>query len=132
MRTAAPTMRVHDGRALASVTLLSTQSATAAPAEPKPAIEDVQKKVDELYRQARQRDASSTNRAGSPPPRPRQPTQGRHAALRRGEAETEKINEARRELGAYAAEQYRTGGIAPTATFFLADDPQAYFDQSRG
>lgn len=38
--------------ALAGVTLLSTQSATAAPASPKPSIEDVQKKVDDLYRQA--------------------------------------------------------------------------------
>src|SRR6478609_11687595 len=38
--------------ALASVTLLSTQSATAAPAEPKPSVEEVQKKVDDLYRQA--------------------------------------------------------------------------------
>ncbi|WP_405397550.1 NlpC/P60 family protein [Streptomyces microflavus] len=113
--------------ALASVTLLSTQSATAAPAEPKPAIEDVQKKVDELYRQA----GSATqqyNRAksASTAQRTKVDTLLSDVAKR-----TEKINEARRELGAYAAEQYRTGGIAPTATFFLADDPQAYFDQSR-
>ncbi|MET9928143.1 MULTISPECIES: NlpC/P60 family protein [unclassified Streptomyces] len=113
--------------ALASVTLLSTQSATAAPAEPKPAIEDVQKKVDELYRQA----GSATqqyNRAktASTAQRTKVDTLLSDVAKR-----TEKINEARRELGAFAAEQYRTGGIAPTATFFLADDPQAYFDQSR-
>ncbi|WP_460037457.1 C40 family peptidase [Streptomyces cavourensis] len=113
--------------ALASVTLLSTQNATAAPAEPKPAIEDVQKKVDELYRQAgsatqqynRAKAASTTQRA-------KVDTLLSDVAKR-----TERINEARRELGAYAAAQYRTGGIAPTATFFLADDPQGYFDQSR-
>ncbi|ATZ00118.1 glycoside hydrolase [Streptomyces cavourensis] len=113
--------------ALASVTLLSTQNATAAPAEPKPAIEDVQKKVDELYRQAgsatqqynRAKAASATQRA-------KVDTLLSDVAKR-----TERINEARRELGAYAAAQYRTGGIAPTATFFLADDPQGYFDQSR-
>ncbi|MEU0700405.1 NlpC/P60 family protein [Streptomyces bacillaris] len=113
--------------ALASVTLLSTQNATAAPAEPKPAIEDVQKKVDELYRQAgsatqqynRAKAASATQRA-------KVDTLLSDVAKR-----TERINEARRELGAYAAAQYRTGGIAPTATFFLADDPQEYFDQSR-
>ncbi|WP_432151183.1 NlpC/P60 family protein [Streptomyces sp. bgisy029] len=113
--------------ALASVTLLSTQSATAAPAEPKPAIEDVQKKVDELYRQA----GSATQqynraKAASTAQRTKVDTLLSDVAKR-----TERINEARRELGAYAAEQYRTGGIAPTATFFLADDPQAYFDQSR-
>ncbi|MDX3376728.1 NlpC/P60 family protein [Streptomyces sp. ME02-6991-2A] len=113
--------------ALASVTLLSTQSATAAPAEPKPAIEDVQKKVDELYRQA----GSATQqynraKAASTAQRTKVDTLLSDVAKR-----TEKINEARRELGAFAAEQYRTGGIAPTATFFLADDPQAYFDQSR-
>ncbi|MFD3959080.1 MULTISPECIES: C40 family peptidase [Streptomyces] len=113
--------------ALASVTLLSTQNATAAPAEPKPAIEDVQKKVDELYRQAgsatqqynRAKAAATTQRA-------KVDTLLSDVAKR-----TERINEARRELGAYAAAQYRTGGIAPTATFFLADDPQGYFDQSR-
>ncbi|MYW31814.1 glycoside hydrolase [Streptomyces sp. SID2119] len=113
--------------ALASVTLLSTQSATAAPVEPKPAIEDVQKKVDELYRQA----GSATQqynraKAASTAQRAKVDTLLSDVAKR-----TEKINEARRELGAFAAEQYRTGGIAPTATFFLADDPQAYFDQSR-
>ncbi|MFI7237327.1 NlpC/P60 family protein [Streptomyces cyaneofuscatus] len=113
--------------ALASVTLLSTQSATAAPAEPKPAIEDVQKKVDELYRQA----GSATQqynraKAASTAQRAKVDTLLSDVAKR-----TEKINEARRELGSYAAAQYRTGGITPTATFFLADDPQAYFDQSR-
>ncbi|WP_254811883.1 C40 family peptidase [Streptomyces cavourensis] len=113
--------------ALASVTLLSTQNATAAPAEPKPAIEDVQKKVDELYRQA----GSATQqynraKAASTAQRAKVDTLLSDVAKR-----TERINEARRELGAYAAAQYRTGGIAPTATFFLADDPQGYFDQSR-
>ncbi|WP_411081933.1 NlpC/P60 family protein [Streptomyces sp. cmx-18-6] len=113
--------------ALASVTLLSTQSATAAPTEPKPAIEEVQKKVDELYRQA----GSATQqynhaKAASTAQRTKVDTLLSDVAKR-----TEKMNEARRELGAYAAAQYRSGGIAPTATFFLADDPQSYFDQSQ-
>ncbi|MFJ2023014.1 NlpC/P60 family protein [Streptomyces sp. NPDC087897] len=113
--------------ALASVTLLSTQSATAAPAEPKPAIEEVRKKVDALYRQAgaatqeynRAKAASGTQQKKV------------DALLSDVAKRTEKINEARRALGSYAAAQYRSGGIAPTATFFLADDPQGYFDQSR-
>ncbi|MFD9424294.1 MULTISPECIES: C40 family peptidase [unclassified Streptomyces] len=113
--------------ALASVTLLSTQSATAAPAEPRPGIEEVRTKVDDLYRQAgtatqqynRAKAASVTQRAKV------------DALLEDAARRTDKLNEARRALGNYAAAQYRTGGIAPTATFFLADDPQAYFDQDQ-
>jgi peptidoglycan DL-endopeptidase CwlO len=125
MRTTAPAVGLTTA-ALASVTLLSTQSATAAP-DPKPSVEDVQKKVDELYRQAgtatqkynRAKEASTTQRA-------------KVQALLDDVAErADKLNEARRTLGTYAAAQYRSGSIAPTATFFLADDPQAYFDQSQ-
>ncbi|MEE1793680.1 NlpC/P60 family protein [Streptomyces sp. BE308] len=113
--------------ALASVTLLSAQSATAAPAEPRPGIEEVRTKVDDLYRQAgtatqqynRAKAASVTQRAKV------------DALLEDAARRTDKLNEARRALGNYAAAQYRTGGIAPTATFFLADDPQAYFDQDQ-
>lgn len=113
--------------ALASVTLLSTQSATAAPAEPKPAVEDVRKKVDELYRQA----GSATQQYNSAKAASTAQRDEVDALLSDVAKRTEKINEARRELGAYAAAQYRTGGIAPTATFFLADDPQSYFDQDQ-
>ncbi|MFI6896177.1 NlpC/P60 family protein [Streptomyces sp. NPDC050256] len=111
--------------ALASVTLLSTQSALAAPA-PKPSIEDVQKKVDDLYRQAgtatqqynQAKEATTTQRS-------KVDTLLDDVAKR-----TEKLNEARRTLGTYAAAQYRGGTLAPTATFFLADDPQSFFDQT--
>lgn len=126
VRTTTPAVGLTTA-ALASVTLLSTQSATAAPAEPKPAIEDVQKKVDALYRQAGTA-TQEYNRAksASAAQRTKVDTLLEDVAKR-----TEKINEARRALGSYAAAQYRDGGIAPTATFFLADDPQGYFDQSR-
>ncbi|MFI6963760.1 NlpC/P60 family protein [Streptomyces sp. NPDC050255] len=111
--------------ALASVTLLSTQSALAAPA-PKPSIEDVQKKVDDLYRQAgtatqqydQAKEATTAQRS-------KVDTLLDDVAKR-----TEKLNEARRTLGTYAAAQYRGGTLAPTATFFLADDPQSFFDQT--
>lgn len=111
--------------ALASVTLLSTQSALAAPA-PKPGIEDVQKKVDDLYRQA----GTATQHYD----------QAKEAsAKQRTEVDTllddiaeraDKLNDARRTLGNYAAAQYRDGALAPTATFFLANDPQSFFDQT--
>ncbi|MFH8881552.1 NlpC/P60 family protein [Streptomyces californicus] len=113
--------------ALASVTLLSTQSATAAPAEPKPAIEEVRKKVDDLYRQAGVA-TQEYNRAKAASGAQQKKVD---ALLSDVAKRTEKINEARRALGSYAAAQYRDGGIAPMATFFLAENPQGYFDQSR-
>ncbi|MFE7386278.1 NlpC/P60 family protein [Streptomyces sp. NPDC057582] len=126
VRTTTPAVGLTTA-ALAGVTLLSTQSATAAPSAPKPSIEDVQKKVDDLYRQAgtatqqynKAKEASATQR-------------GKVDALLEDVAErADRLNEARRTLGNYAAAQYRTGSIAPTATFFLADDPQSYFDQNQ-
>ncbi|MFB7912355.1 NlpC/P60 family protein [Streptomyces sp. NPDC056061] len=122
-RTTAPAVGLTTA-ALASVTLLSTQNAAAAPG-PKPGIEEVRKKVDDLYRQAgtatqkynRAKEASDAQRAKV------------DALLKDAAKRADRLNEARTTLGAYAAAQYRTGTVAPNATFFLADDPQAYFDQ---
>ncbi|MFJ9891020.1 NlpC/P60 family protein [Streptomyces sp. NPDC091287] len=126
VRTTTPAVGLTTA-ALASVTLLSTQSATAAPAEPKPAIEEVQKKVDALYRQAGTATQEYNRaKAASASQQTKVDTLLSDVAKR-----AEKINEARRALGSYAAAQYRNGGIAPAATFFLADNPQGYFDQSR-
>ncbi|MEU9790533.1 NlpC/P60 family protein [Streptomyces sparsogenes] len=112
--------------ALASVTLLS-QTASAEPGKPRPSIEEVKKKVDTLYHQAESA------------------TQGYNAAKERTGAQrakvdklldgiadrAEKLNEARRTLGTYAAAQYRGGGMASsTATLLFASDAQGIFDQS--
>ncbi|MEV2262971.1 NlpC/P60 family protein [Streptomyces anulatus] len=126
VRTTTPAVGLTTA-ALASVTLLSTQSATAAPADPKPAVEEVQKKVDALYRQAGAATQEYNRaKAASTSQQTKVDTLLSDVAKR-----TEKINEARRALGSYAAAQYRNGGIGPAATFFLADNPQGYFDQSR-
>ncbi|MFI6947082.1 NlpC/P60 family protein [Streptomyces sp. NPDC050422] len=111
--------------ALASVTLLSTQSALAAPA-PKPSIEDVQKKVDDLYRQA----GTATQQYNQAKEATTKQRSKVDTLLDDVAQRTEKVNEARRTLGTYAAAQYRGGALAPTATFFLADDPQSFFDQT--
>ncbi|MFJ1769403.1 NlpC/P60 family protein [[Kitasatospora] papulosa] len=113
--------------ALASVTLLSTQSATAAPAEPKPSIKEVQKKVDALYRQA----GTATQQYNKAKAASAEQRSKVDALLEAAAKRADKLNETRRELGSYAAAQYRGGSIAPTATFFLADDPQSYFDQDQ-
>ncbi|MFD5894165.1 NlpC/P60 family protein [Streptomyces sp. NPDC060366] len=113
--------------ALASVTLLSTQSATAAPAEPKPSIEEVQKKVDDLYRQAgtatqqynKAKEATDTQRKSV------------DRVLDDVAKSAEKVNEARRSLGTYAAAQYRAGAVGPTAALMFADSPESYFEQTQ-
>ncbi|MFJ1825909.1 NlpC/P60 family protein [Streptomyces sp. NPDC088178] len=125
MRTTAPAVGLTTA-ALASVTLLSTQSATAAPA-PKPSIEDVQKKVDDLYRQA----GTATQRYNQAKEASAAQRTKVDALLDDVAKRADELNEARRTLGAYAAAQYRTGSLTPSATFFLADDPQSYFDQSQ-
>ncbi|MFD6424281.1 NlpC/P60 family protein [Streptomyces sp. NPDC060198] len=113
--------------ALASVTLLSTQSATAAPSAPKPSIEEVRKKVDDLYRQA----GSATQEYNRAKDSTAEQQDKVDALLEEAAQRAEKVNEARRALGNYAAAQYRTGGLASSMTFFLADDPQSYFDQDQ-
>ncbi|MFF7949970.1 C40 family peptidase [Streptomyces griseorubiginosus] len=113
--------------ALTSVALLS-QSANAAPADDRPSLEEVEKKVDDLYRQAE----SATDTYNAAKERTTKQRKQVDTLLDDVARRTEKLNEARQELGSFAAEQYRTGATAPsTATFLLADTPQDYFDQTQ-
>ncbi|MEV5968781.1 C40 family peptidase [Streptomyces sp. NPDC051921] len=113
--------------ALASVTLLSGQSAHAVPTQPaKPSVEEVQKKVDRLYREAGAA-TQEYDRAKEATDRQRRAV-GR--MLDEAARRTEEINESRRALGAFAAAQYRAGAVGPTATLIFADSPQDYFDQT--
>ncbi|MFI2257683.1 C40 family peptidase [Streptomyces tubercidicus] len=111
--------------ALASVTLLS-QSAEAAPRAPKPTVEEVQKKVDDLYHQA-ETTTQKYNAAKERSDAQRATVDGLlDAAAKRAE----KMNESRRKLGSYASAQYRTGGMNPTAQLMLAKDPQQFVDRN--
>ncbi|MDQ1016906.1 C40 family peptidase [Streptomyces afghaniensis] len=114
--------------ALTSVALLS-QSANAAPeADDKPSLEEVEKKVDDLYRQAE----SATDKYNSAKEKTTKQRKRVDTLLDDVAQRTQKLNEAREELGSFAAAQYRTGAAAPdTATFLLADTPQDYFDQTQ-
>ncbi|MGW5738311.1 MULTISPECIES: NlpC/P60 family protein [Streptomyces] len=112
--------------ALTSVALLS-QSAQAAPSAPqKPSLEEVQKKVDDLYHQA----GVATQKYNSAKERTDKQRKKVDTLLDDVAERTEKLNEARRQLGTFAAAQYRTGGVSETATMMLADDPQSFFDQN--
>ncbi|GAA0605852.1 C40 family peptidase [Streptomyces crystallinus] len=124
IRSAAPAVGITTA-ALASVSLLA-QSAGAAPGTPGPTVEEVQRKVDDLYRQAGTA-TEAYNRAKEATDERRAEVGGLLDQVARG---TARLNDTRRVLGNYAAEQYRTGGMASTATLMLADDPQAFFDRN--
>ncbi|MEV8016580.1 C40 family peptidase [Streptomyces sp. NPDC086554] len=112
--------------ALTSVALLS-QSAQAAPSAPqKPSLEEVQKKVDDLYQQA----GVATQKYNSAKERTEKQRKKVDTLLDDVAKRADKLNEARQELGSFAAAQYRTGAVSETATMMLADDPQGYFDQN--
>ncbi|MER5439271.1 NlpC/P60 family protein [Streptomyces sp. NPDC002790] len=112
--------------ALTSVALLS-QTAQAAPAQPssKPRLEEVQQKVDTLYRQA---EVATQKYNGAKERTDSKKTQV-DKLLDDVAQRTDDMNTARQKLGRYAAEQYRSGSVSDTATMFLADDPEDYFSQ---
>ncbi|MGW3289054.1 NlpC/P60 family protein [Streptomyces sp. NPDC001002] len=114
--------------ALTSVALLS-QSANAAPStDGNPSLEEVEKKVDDLYRQAE----SATEKYNAAKEKTTKQRKRVDTLLDDVAQRTQKLNEARQELGSIAAAQYRTGASAPdTSTFLLADSPQDYFDQTQ-
>ncbi|MER5523924.1 NlpC/P60 family protein [Streptomyces sp. NPDC002677] len=114
--------------ALTSVALLS-QTANAAPSEDgKPSLEEVEKKVDALYRQAE----SATEKYNAAKEKTGKQRKQVDTLLDDVAERTDRLNKAREELGSFAAAQYRTGASAPdTATFLLADSPQDYFDQTQ-
>ncbi|CAM5650836.1 C40 family peptidase [Streptomyces fumanus] len=112
--------------ALTSVALLS-QTATAAPADDRPSLEEVRKKVDDLYRQA----GSATEKYNAVKERTTKQRERVDTLLDDVARRTQELNDAREELGSFAAAQYRSGASLPdTATLLLADTPQGYFDQT--
>ncbi|ANB08098.1 glycoside hydrolase [Streptomyces ambofaciens] len=113
--------------ALTSVALLS-QTATAAPSDDdRPSLEEVEKKVDDLYRQA----GSATEKYNAAKEKTTKQRKRVDTLLDDVAKRTQRLNEAREELGSYASAQYRTGSAIPeTATFLLADSPQDYVDRN--
>ncbi|MFE3270411.1 NlpC/P60 family protein [Streptomyces sp. NPDC059215] len=114
--------------ALASVALLSQTAHAAPPAEPRPTLEEVGKKVDDLYHQAE----TATEKYNATREKTAQQRKRVDTLLDDVARRTEKLNTAREELGSFAAAQYRTGASAPgSASLLLADNPQDYFDQTQ-
>ncbi|MGW4545117.1 NlpC/P60 family protein [Streptomyces violaceorubidus] len=113
--------------ALTSVALLS-QTANATPSDDRPTLEEVEKKVDDLYRQA----GSATEKYNAAKEKTTKQRKAVDTLLDDVARRTQKLNDAREELGSFASAQYRTGAAVPeTATLLLADSPQDYFDQNQ-
>ncbi|MGA5423043.1 C40 family peptidase [Streptomyces lavendulocolor] len=125
-----PAVGVTTAAALASVTLLSSQSATAAPGasgdpERKPTVEEVQRKVDDLYRQA----GTATQQYGrakesAEPQQRRGAGSVPGAAARRAEAP----DAPRRAFGSLTGVPHRSGGQAPAASLLRAEGPPVFAD----
>jgi cell wall-associated NlpC family hydrolase len=112
--------------ALTSVALLA-QTAQAVPSD-RPGLEEVQDKVDRLYRQAE----AATEKYNSAKEESKRQRKELDKLLDEVAERTEELNAAREKLGSYAAAQYRSGTALPdTATFLLADAPEDYFDQAQ-
>nr|WP_311766693.1 NlpC/P60 family protein [Streptomyces rhizosphaericus] len=87
----------------------------------------MKEKVDTLYHQAE----TATQRYNAAKERTDQQRAKVDKLLDSVAQRTEKLNEARRMLGNYAAAQYRDGGMARSAaTLLFSNDPQDVFDQS--
>jgi cell wall-associated NlpC family hydrolase len=112
--------------ALASVTLLS-EVANAAPApSPEQHIAEVQKKLDSLSHQAE----VATERYNGAKEKTAQQNAAVNKLLAEAAQKTQALNDARRQLGIFAAAQYRTGGFDTTANYLLAENPQQLLDQN--
>ncbi|MFE2462387.1 NlpC/P60 family protein [Streptomyces sp. NPDC059402] len=113
--------------ALTSVALLS-QTANATPSDDRPTLEEVEKKVDDLYRQA----GSATEKYNAAKEKTSKQRKKVDGLLDDVAKRTQKLNDAREELGSFASAQYRTGAAVPeSATLLLAESPQDYFDQNQ-
>ncbi|MEV8122882.1 NlpC/P60 family protein [Streptomyces sp. NPDC085944] len=113
--------------ALTSVALLS-QTANATPSDDRPTLEEVEKKVDDLYRQA----GAATEKYNAAKEKTTKQRKKVDGLLDDVAKRTQNLNDARAELGSFASAQYRTGASVPeTATLLLADSPQDYFDQNQ-
>ncbi|WP_405489739.1 NlpC/P60 family protein [Streptomyces sp. NBC_00096] len=112
--------------ALSSLGLLLPHQAAAAPA-PRPTVEEVRARVDELHRQA----GTATQAYDAAAERTAKQRALLSALMDQIAGTTQKLNEARRLLGSYAADRYRGAGpLGGTATLLLSDDPQAFFAQT--
>ncbi|MEV6106901.1 NlpC/P60 family protein [Streptomyces sp. NPDC051940] len=97
-----------------------------AHAEPKPSVDEVRKRVAELYEAAE----APTEEYNSVQERQQTLQSAADRAQDRLSAKQAEINELRRAIGPLAAAQYRDGALDPGVRLFLSADPDAYLEQA--
>ncbi|MFE2327278.1 NlpC/P60 family protein, partial [Streptomyces sp. NPDC059385] len=100
--------------------------AGAAPGLPQDPAAGARAQVDRLFEEAEQA-TERFNEAGEKADRLRAEISRAQDAVARGQ---ERVNTMRGVLGTFAGAQYRSGGIDPSLALMLADDPDAYLEQS--
>jgi peptidoglycan DL-endopeptidase CwlO len=120
-RPARRTLLTLAGVAVVSVAALPASSH----AEPEPTLAEVQKQVEQLHRQAEQA-AELSNEYGDKAADAQRRLSKLDTDLNRQRAT---VQELRREIGAFAAAEYRTGGMDSTMRLLLADDPERFLTQ---
>lgn len=111
---------------LSAVGLLLSHQASAAPS-PRPSVEEVRARVDQLHRQA----GTATQAYDAAAERTERQRALLSELMDQVAATTQKLNETRRLLGSRAADRYRGAGpLGGTATLLLAEDPQAFFTRA--
>lgn len=110
----------------AAAALTPAVPAGAKPGDGKPSAKSVNSRIDRLYEQA---EAATEKYNGVAERAGRLREQVSHAqdAVARGQAE---VNRLRDGLGGLAGAQYRSGGIDPTLTLMLTEDPDGYLDKA--
>ncbi|WP_406394931.1 NlpC/P60 family protein [Streptomyces sp. NBC_00887] len=98
----------------------------AAHADPKPTKNEVKAKVDKLYHEA-EAATEKYNGAKEQQDKLKKQVDAIQDKVAREQAD---LNTLRRELGAIATAQYRSGGIDPSVQLFLASDPDSFLDQA--
>ncbi|MGW8848762.1 NlpC/P60 family protein [Streptomyces xiamenensis] len=97
-------------------------SSAPAVAEPVPSSVSAAERVDRLFAEA-ERAVEAYNGTSE---RVEELTAEAELYQRRVETGRQAVNETRRSLGSAAAAHYRAGGIDPTVTLMLSDDPDSY------
>ncbi|WP_284575955.1 C40 family peptidase [Streptomyces sp. 2P-4] len=117
-------------RTAATLALAGAATATAlegtSHADPRQTPAGIKAEVDRLYEEA-EAATERYNGAKEKAQEARRTLDGlRDEAARR----TDRLNEARRTLGALAAGQYRSGGLSPAVRLAMSDDPQDFLDRA--
>ncbi|MEV7399483.1 NlpC/P60 family protein [Streptomyces sp. NPDC091267] len=128
-----PKQRLYTGSAArTAATLAFAGAATAAAlpgsahADPTPTTAQVRAEVDRLYREAE----AATEKYNGAKVEAAAAAKAVDALRDQAARKTERLNASRDKLGAFAAAQYRSGGIDPALQLALSSDPDQYLQRA--